>query len=107
KQNANQWGLLYHAVFNEPKLSAMYLRRLRTLMDQMLQPPGTPASGGYFERRADSWFSSAASSFALFPALGSGPSNALYGASGSIRSFLVGRRTDLYVSFAATNQSAA
>jgi hypothetical protein len=107
KQNANQWSLLYQAVFNEPKLSAMYLRRLRTLMDQFLQPPGTPANSGYFEQRADSWFTSAASSFALFPALGTGPSNATYGASGSVRSFLPGRRTDLYVSFAATNQSAA
>jgi hypothetical protein len=97
KQNANQWSLLYHAVFTEPKLAQMYLRRLRTVMDQQLQPPGTPASSGYFEQRANAWFAPA------FPHLGAGPSNAVYGASGSIRSFLPGRRNDLYVTFAATN----
>jgi hypothetical protein len=100
KPNGNQWGLLYHAVFNEPKLSAMYLRRLRTVMDQQLQPPGTPASSGYFEQRADAWFRP------VFPHVGTGPSNAVYGTGGSIRNFLPGRRTDLYVTFAATNTAA-
>ena len=102
KQNANQWNLLYNAVFTDPTLSSMYLRRLRTLMDQFLQPPGTPAAGGYFEQRADAIFAPA------FPHLGTGPSNAVSStAAGSIKSFLAGRRTDLYASFAATNNAAA
>jgi hypothetical protein len=31
----------------------MYLRRLRTIMDEQLQPPGTPYDERYFERRID------------------------------------------------------
>ena len=31
----------------------MYLRRLRTLMDEFLQPPGTPADELKFEQRID------------------------------------------------------
>lgn len=36
-----------------PGFSEMYLRRLRTLMDQFVQVPGTPSSELYFERRID------------------------------------------------------
>jgi hypothetical protein len=32
---------LYAAIWDSPETRAMYLRRLRTLMDQILQPPGT------------------------------------------------------------------
>ncbi len=101
KPNGDQWSLLYHAVFNDPKLSAMYLRRLRTVLDAQLQPPGTPISSSYFEQRMAEWFTPS------FPHLGTGPSNAVFGASGSIRSFLPTRRTDLYVTYAATNTAAA
>jgi hypothetical protein len=31
----------------------MYLRRLRTLMDELLQPPGTPPAELYYEQRID------------------------------------------------------
>jgi len=99
KQNGNQWSLLYTAVFTEPRLAAMYLRRLRTVMDEQLQPPGTLPANGYFEQRTDYWFPP------VFPHVGAGPSNAVYGA-GGIRAFLQSRRTDLYVTFAATNVSA-
>jgi len=36
-----------------PGFREMYLRRLRTLMDQFVQKPGTPSSDLYFERRID------------------------------------------------------
>jgi hypothetical protein len=94
KSNGDQWNLLYQAVFNESRLSEMYLRRLRTVMDQQLQPPGTPASSGYYERRADAWFAQVSAH------LGSGPSNTY----NSIKSsFLPGRRTDLFVTYSVTN----
>ena len=53
KQNANQWNVLYETVFNDPVLREMYLRRLRTVMDQMLQPPGTPAEEAFYEQWVD------------------------------------------------------
>ncbi len=51
KDNALQWNRLYDAVFNDPVLSQMYLRRLRTVMDEILQPPGT--EDGILEQLAD------------------------------------------------------
>lgn len=42
KQNANQWNILYDVLFEEPVTQRIYLRRLRTLMDELLQPASTP-----------------------------------------------------------------
>ena len=53
KPNANQWNRLYDTVFNDPVLSEMYLRRLRTVMDQMLQPPDTNPADGFYENLVD------------------------------------------------------
>jgi hypothetical protein len=53
KQNADQWNRLYDVVFNNPVTRQMFLRRLRTLMDELLQPPGTDPADGLFERRVD------------------------------------------------------
>ncbi len=44
---------LMSAIYGTPELRQMYLRRVRTLMEQLLQPPGTPASQGKLEKRAD------------------------------------------------------
>ncbi len=41
------------ALYNTPVVREMYLRRVRTLMDELLQPPGTPAQDLKFERRID------------------------------------------------------
>lgn len=46
-------NLLIAAIYDTPAIREMYLRRLRTIMDEQLQPPGTPASERYFERRID------------------------------------------------------
>ena len=40
-------------VVNDPRTREMYLRRLRTLMDEQLQPPGTPVAERHFESRID------------------------------------------------------
>ncbi len=36
-----------------PEIKQMYLRRLRTMMDEFLQPPGTPYNDRFFEARFD------------------------------------------------------
>jgi len=41
------------AVINTPATREMYLRRLRTLMDELLKPVRTPQEELYFENRAD------------------------------------------------------
>jgi hypothetical protein len=51
KANADQWCYLWEALHNDPRTRVMYLRRLRSVMDQQLQ-----ASPGYLEDRAAAWF---------------------------------------------------
>jgi hypothetical protein len=41
------------AIFNSPETKQMYLRRIRTLMDELLKPPNTPAEELYYEPRID------------------------------------------------------
>ena len=42
---------LFDAVYSVPATRDMFLRRLRTLMDEFLQPPGTPVAQLVYERR--------------------------------------------------------
>jgi len=41
------------AIFNTPEMRQMYLRRLRTLMDELLKAPNTPEDELYYEPRID------------------------------------------------------
>ena len=96
KDNAGQWNRLWDALHNNPRTRAMYLRRLRTLMDTMLQaPPPAPAGGYDFEKRADAWFAP------LDPHTTQTVS--------SIKSWLPQRRTQLFTTFidAPTNATAS
>ena len=52
KQNANQWNILYDVLFEEPVTQRIYLRRLRTLMDDVLQPSSTPFNDRILETLA-------------------------------------------------------
>lgn len=45
------WNRLIDALSDTPAIRQMYLRRLRTLMDAQLQPPGTPAAQLKYENR--------------------------------------------------------
>jgi hypothetical protein len=45
------WNALINALYATPPIREMYLRRLRTLMDELLQPPGTPVQELHYERR--------------------------------------------------------
>ena len=42
---------LFDALLETPEIREMYLRRLRTVMDTFLQPPGTPVRDRYYEGR--------------------------------------------------------
>jgi hypothetical protein len=50
-QNKGTMNRLYTLMFDVPEFRSMYLRRLRTVMDQYLQPPGTP--NGILEARVN------------------------------------------------------
>ena len=86
KANADQWNVLYEVIFEEPTTREMFLRRLRTTMDEWLQPPGTPADELWFENRVDEIFA---------PAAGDLPGGAA-GQISSVKNFFPRRRTDLY-----------
>lgn len=92
KQNANQYSVLWTVIFNDPPLREMYLRRLRTLMDQYLQPPGTPAAEGWFEQRVDQWYRSLSNAFP-----------GTIANVNAIKNYFPTRRTDLFVTYSATN----
>ncbi len=44
---------LPQAFFSTPEIRQMYLRRIRTLMDELLKTPGTPEEERYYEPRID------------------------------------------------------
>ncbi|MFC2030354.1 CotH kinase family protein [Chloroflexota bacterium] len=50
------WNHLIDALYESPTIRQMYLRRLRTLMDELLQPPDTPEAERHYERRIDQLF---------------------------------------------------
>ncbi|UCD53561.1 MAG: CotH kinase family protein, partial [Phycisphaerales bacterium] len=47
------WNHLIDALFNDDVVREMYLRRLRTVMDDFLKPPGTPYEDLFIENRID------------------------------------------------------
>jgi CotH kinase protein/Lamin Tail Domain len=47
----NQWNRMIDAVLDIPIVKQMYVRRLRTLMDELLGPPGTPPGSSWLETR--------------------------------------------------------
>ncbi|MCA9169081.1 MAG: CotH kinase family protein, partial [Planctomycetales bacterium] len=49
------WNRLIDALYEVPEFREMYLRRLRTLMDELLQAPGTAMENRYFETQIDNY----------------------------------------------------
>jgi hypothetical protein len=47
------WNRLIDALYREPTIRQMYLRRLRTVMENVLQAPGTPPTELQIEKRID------------------------------------------------------
>lgn len=52
-ENLELSNRLIEAVYTTPRLRAMYLRRLRSLMDLLLQPKDTPVQNRYYESRIE------------------------------------------------------
>ena len=52
---------LYGAIIDDPVTREMYLRRLRTVMDELLQAPNTPTDTLFLENRVDELIAPAAS----------------------------------------------
>ncbi len=50
------WNHLTDALLRTPEFYEMYQRRMRTIMDQMLQAPGTDYNDLYFENRLDEFW---------------------------------------------------
>ncbi len=44
------WNRIYDIIIAVPETRQMLLRRLRTIMDRFVQPPGTPAAGAVIEQ---------------------------------------------------------
>ena len=57
KQDCQEWNYhwnhLIDALLNDATVRQMYLRRLRTVMDELLKAPGTPYGELFIERRID------------------------------------------------------
>ena len=90
---------LIDALYQIPGTREMFLRRLRTIMDELLQPPGTPIAERYYEQRIDALFTQMQPDVALdaakWPALG--PPQTFAHAVKSLRSdYLAVRRVHLY-----------
>lgn len=52
-KNDGPWNRLIDAVFQHSESRELYLRRFRTIMDELLQAPGTPRAELWYETRMD------------------------------------------------------
>lgn len=97
KSNANQWNKLYDVLFDGPATREMFLRRLRSVMDEFLGPPGTPAGQSYYEQHAQEIFDAAAS---LLPNSANSNFNSMMR---ETRGYFDRRRKDLYENHSINN----
>ncbi|MCA9265100.1 MAG: lamin tail domain-containing protein, partial [Planctomycetales bacterium] len=95
KLNANQWNVMLDVMFDLPATQEMYLRRLRTLMDEKLKPPGTPQEQLVYENRISEIFAQAAADLARH-----GVTQATIN---SIAPFFPEQRNDFYVTHSVDN----
>jgi len=93
KNNARQWSVYLSVMYHLPETQDMFLRRLRTVMDEWLQPPGMPASSLLFESRVDELFALAQEAL---------PGSAA-GAVNSLKNYFPTRRIQLYIDHSLQN----
>ncbi|MCU0915114.1 MAG: lamin tail domain-containing protein [Planctomycetes bacterium] len=93
KNNGLQWSIYLDVMYNLPQTREMFLRRTRTVMDELLQPPDTPAGRRLFENRIAELFTPAR------PHLGSSE-----GAVNALKAYFPTRRTQLYVDHNVNNK---
>jgi hypothetical protein len=99
---------LIDALYDVPITREMFLRRLRTVMDELLQPPGTPVEERRYERRIDELFTrmqlDAALDTARWPNVEEWPEQPFAEAVRSLRTdYLDVRRVHLYRTHGADN----
>ncbi|MCD6391941.1 MAG: CotH kinase family protein, partial [Planctomycetes bacterium] len=85
KPSTKQWNVYFDVMFKLPQTRQMYLRRLRTMMDELLQPPDTPTDQLKYEAICD------AMGEPLYPHISVSVS--------SVKSFFPNRRNELYVKY--------
>lgn len=85
KWSTHQWNVLFDMIFEEPVTRRLYLRRLRTLTDTLLQPASTPMAERHLENQARAIIDPAA------PPLSDNV--------GSIDSYLSTRRNELFTTY--------
>ncbi len=86
KNNGLQWSVYLDVMYNLPQTREMLLRRIRTVMDEQLQPPSTPAGQRLFENRVAELFAPAQLHLGNLDA-----------AVNSLKAYFPTRRTQLYV----------
>ena len=94
KNDGRQWSVFLDVMYNLPETREMFLRRTRTVMDELLQSPSTPADRRFFENRIAQLLAPASAN------LGN-----VDGAVNSLKSYFPTRRTQLYVDHNAGNKS--
>jgi hypothetical protein len=101
------WNRLIDAMHDTPVLRQMYMRRLRTLMDALLQPPGTPPAQQRYEQRIQGLYTNMLADVLLDRAKWGNP----YGDSQSLsqgmailtNDYLAKRRRHLFLTHSVTN----
>jgi hypothetical protein len=89
KAGGSQWSVYLSVMYHLPETQEMFLRRLRTVMDEQLQPPETPFDSLHFENRIDEM---------IVEARGYLP-----GSMSSLRNYFPPRRMELYVDHSVHN----
>ncbi len=87
------WNYLIDLALDTPVIKQMYLRRLRTVMDELLQPSSTPYEQRYMEKRLDDLYAMLTGDATFAAQAGN-----LAGAFADIKNlYLAKKRTHLYV----------
>ncbi len=94
------WNRFIDAMYREPSVRSMYLRRLRSMMDRLLQTSSTPYAQRYYEQRIDALVALMSADVALDRAAWGNPygANQTFSTAVSIlkNEYLAPRRTHLY-----------
>jgi len=92
KNDGRQWSVYLSVMYHLPETQEMFLRRLRTVMDQWLQPPGVPEGSLWFENRIDEMVDQA--------------QGKLPGGARSLKNYFPPRREQLYLEHSIHNTTA-
>jgi len=115
---SGNYNRIYDVIFQVPQTREMFLRRMRTMLDKYVGPPGTPPNTSLIEQRIFPWrdliVTEAANDRAKWgwPAIGGQGNlypgtNLFFGVSDLLQQFLYPRRDHFYVKHSVTNSALA